>query len=397
MTQHASQFTVSEVFSQSKLDKPDSTSSYNNLAFGVVGVLCLPALLVILFVVIANRAYKTTFQRLILYYIFVGLFVEFSFGLLIKAVIGGHTWECMVVFNLYFYLFIVCYVYITVVTNYSLIQTLCILSRSPKFHKKVVWVECICITSAAVLPALYIWLPIRDSPVSQDIMLCEMDLETNATKQWYEDVITFNSILFVMSAEVVIICLVMCVTFCYIHQRIQYGKVATMLRNSLFLTIINATIMGLTLLYTAYAFYQYFGDTTPSQQLSEVVNITVGVCFPLALMVSILFQSVLSIRTAKGIQCCKSHCLSSRDKHSAVSGAATNPTSHPLNLPSSTESVSAPYTDGFKSMHCEGEKIPLIKKVSKTQFCPILFYRITSNLIHFFNRHTKKSHDFDNN
>ena len=29
-------------------------------------------------------------------------------------------------------------------------------------------------------------------------------------------------------------------------------------------------------------------------------------------------------------------------------------------------------------------------------FHPILFCRITNNLIHFFSRHAKRSHDFDN-
>ena len=100
-----------------------------NLLIGISGIICTPIVLVLLIVVVcAYKAYKTTFQRLILYYILITLVCEFAFALQILLDYPCQRWICVTVIYLYLYSILSWYVYTAAVTNYMFIIFFCSLS-----------------------------------------------------------------------------------------------------------------------------------------------------------------------------------------------------------------------------------------------------------------------------
>jgi hypothetical protein len=98
---------------------------YISIAAGISGIICTPIVSALLVVVVCGfRAYKTTFQRLILYHIIIALFCECSFALWVKIDFPHPRWFCIIAIYLYLYCTLSWYVYTTTVTNYLFLLTL---------------------------------------------------------------------------------------------------------------------------------------------------------------------------------------------------------------------------------------------------------------------------------
>ena len=261
----------------------------------------------------------------------------------------------------YLYLSLAWHAYVTAVTNFLFLVTLCIIKGSPNIGKGGKLVECVLILLAILSPVTLIWIPIHDG--SYEALHCN-----NQPSGWYEDVIILNVVVLVFSAEVVLVCIALCCTFCFIRKRIQNRRTIVLLKNLLYHAGINATMMGLHILFIIYSFYRY--RTHPSRSLSDAVYIVSGVGFSLILFLSIIFQSLLSVKSQSGEVGCKWCCTVNHRRHRDYMDTdrnenLTNPTSHPINQPSHTY-FSVPYTGAFtqvtpnEHIESEGEERPLI-------------------------------------
>ena len=323
-----------------------------NFVLGILGIVCFPIVLTILILVIfVYKAYKTTFQRLILYYIIIGLFCELTYALRIRLIFECQLRICEAVIYLYQYFLLAWYAYVTAVTNCSFLFTLYLIRGSSNIRHGGKLVECICVLLAIVAPMMYIWMPVCDG--NYEVLNCRSE-----PSGWHEDVIVFNILALLMSADIVLVCIALCCTFCFIRKRIQNKRTIVLLKNLLYHVGMNAIVMGLLILFTVYY-------THSSKSLSDTVSIVGAVGFPLVLFLSQLFLSVKS-RSGEGFKCCckvnhRQHHYLDTDRNMNL----TNPTSHPINQPSHTY-FSVPYTGAFtqvtsnEHIESEGEERPLI-------------------------------------
>jgi hypothetical protein len=93
------------------------------------------------------------------------------------------------------------------VTNYLLLLTLLLLRGNPKIWRHGKLAECFCVGLSLVLPAAYVWMPIRDGIY-----------EAPYSDKWDTDVIIFNIAVLVLCLEVLIVSLTLCSLFCYLRR-----------------------------------------------------------------------------------------------------------------------------------------------------------------------------------
>jgi hypothetical protein len=134
-----------------------------------------------------------------------------------------------------------------------------------------------------------------------------------------------------------------------------------------------SVIIGLVVLLEMYFFYEYYGHT--SELLSVIIYTIDGAIEPLALLISVIFQTLLSIRHQNGQYCQKIRKICCKSKLQVTQEGPymdtdskenqTNPPSNPLNQPSHTY-FSVAYTGAFTQVAsdehypCIGEHTPLI-------------------------------------
>lgn len=376
-------FQLSSIFSQNCANNDSEAGGRweRNIALGVSGITTSSMLLIIIFLVIfVLRAYKTTLQRLVLYYVIIGLFTELTFALqlsILKENVNHNL--CMAVIHLYLYARIACFAYITMMTNCLLFLTLCVMRGKCRFQQNnaTIIMEFVCITFAVLAPVTYIWRPLTSKSYE---VFCES--KTNLTNNsiiicnWHRDAIILNSIVFVMSAEVVTVSFALCVFVCLIRQKLVVrSKPASILfRSSLCHTLINAALMGFNMLFTVFCIYRYhFRHFSKTITKTAYVSI-IGVLIPLTLLISITFQFCVSVRMAKKprmkFKFCNHCCVVDQDVIIDETESKTSPISRPINQPSHTASISAPYTDAFTDITAslrnkckQGEKKPLLSNV----------------------------------
>ena len=134
----------------------DSELAYqedSNLVTGISGIVSAPIILTFLTVVVCVfRAYKTTFQRLILYHILIALFCECSFILQIQINSPHPRWLCVTAMYLYMYSVLSWYVYTTAVNNYLFLLTLRLYRGNPRIWQCGKFAECVCIFLSLTVP-----------------------------------------------------------------------------------------------------------------------------------------------------------------------------------------------------------------------------------------------------
>jgi hypothetical protein len=344
----------------------DTELEESSLVAGIAGIICAPIIFALLVVVVCGiRAYKTTFQRLILYHIIIALICECSFALQIQLHFSHPKWLCVIAIYLYMYSFLSWYVYTTAVTNYLFLLTLKLLRGKPKIWRRGKLAECFCVCLSLALPAAYVWIPIRDG--TYKALYCD---EVYYTK-WDKDAIIGNIVILVLCLEVLIVSLTLCSLFCYLRRVYKTQRqLTTLLKYFIYHTGI-CSVIGLAILSSTYFLYRYYRH--PSELLSAIIFYIGGVIEPLALLISAVFQTLLSIRHQNnqycqsiGKICCKSKRQARKERpymDTDRNENQTNPSSHPLNQPSYTY-FSIPYTGAFTQVtsdeHGIGEHTPLI-------------------------------------
>ena len=314
-------------------------SGYANGALGILFSLIVLATLVV--VVSVYKAYRTTFQRLILYYIIIGLSCELTFALQIVLNFSDENWICTPIIYFYLYFPLASHVYITAVTNCTLLLTLRLLRGKISLWRGGKWVELVCIVLTVIVPVFYIWIPIRDG--SFEAVNCNKSDQDMPT--WNGDAIILNLMVLAMCVEVLLVCIVLCSIFCAIRVRlrIRNRQTAILLKHLLFYSGINAMMMTVNLLSITYCFCRS-KITHLSNSASVIINVIIGTILPLIIFISVIFQAILSIRTANSQS--GSHTSSRVNYMRKADEFPTNPTSHPINQPSHTY-FSTPYTGAF--------------------------------------------------
>ena len=126
-----------------------------NLELGITGLLQLPVLFsVLLLMIFVYKTYRTTFQRLILYFVVIGLWFQFSCALWILLVyiqFGEERRVCIIEQFLSFSPLIAFYTYIAAITNFSLILVPCLMRGRPLSKRTSKWAECVCVALTAII------------------------------------------------------------------------------------------------------------------------------------------------------------------------------------------------------------------------------------------------------
>jgi hypothetical protein len=157
----------------------NDSESTSSLVAGIAGIICTPIVFALLAVVVCGfRAYKTTFQRLILYHIIIALLCECSFALWIHTD-SPPRWFCAIAIYLYLYCTLSWYVYTTAVTNYLFLLTLRLLRGNPKIWQYGNFAECFefCVCLSLALPVAYMYgyqfmmVPLKHYTVINSLLL----------------------------------------------------------------------------------------------------------------------------------------------------------------------------------------------------------------------------------
>ena len=351
----------------------DSEQSYGEvsptLVIGITGIICAPIVFALLAVVVcAFRAYKTTFQRLILYHIAITLWCECSFVLQIQI---NPRWLCVTAIALYSYCLISWYIYTTAVTNYLFLLTLRLFRRNPNIWQHGKFAEFFCIFLSLALPAAYVWRPIIHDGTCAAVS-CDKNFYL---KLLDTDNIILNIAILVLFLEALVVSIILCSLFCYLRRVYRAQRqLTTLLKHFIYHTGIVGVVF--TILTSTYSLYRYYSHTAKISSIIVAYNIIVAVVQPLALLTSAMFQTLLSIRHQNGQYCQKfcNICCKSRRKvtpreqpYMETDGNEnqTNPPSNPLIQPSHTY-FSIPYTGAFTQVtsdehyRCIGEHTPLI-------------------------------------
>ena len=344
----------------------------SNLVTGILGIICTPVIVALLTVVVCVfTAYKTTFQRLILYQIVIALICECSFALQIQINFSHPRWLCVTAIYLYLYSTLAWYVYTTAVTNYLLLLTLRLFRANSNIWQHGKFAECVCVCLSLASPMAYVWIPICDGTYEA------LNCDKLSSARWYKDAIILNIAVLVLCLEVLTVALTLCSLFCYLHRMYRAQKhLTTLLKHFIYHTCISGTVVGFALLMSMYCLYRYYYRSGhPSKILSGTVYTIGAVIEPLALFLSVVFQTLLSIRHQNGQHrktfceiCCKSRCKVPREQPYTGTDRnenQTNPSSHPFDQPSHTY-FSVPYTGAFTHVASDehyqstGEQTPLL-------------------------------------
>jgi hypothetical protein len=181
----------------------------------------------------------------------------------------------------------------------------------------------------------------------------------------------------VLCLEVLIVSLTLCSLFCYLRRVYKTQRqLNTLLKHFIYHTGICSIVLGLAIFWSTYFLYRHYRYHSELPSATIVIVYTIGdVIGPLALLISTVFQTLLSIRHQNSQYCqkiCKICCKSRRQvmqeqpyMDTDRNENQTNPTSHPLNQPSHTY-FSVPYTGAFTQVAsdehypCIGEHTPLM-------------------------------------
>ena len=362
--------------------KNDTSNDYEltevsniNLVIGIAGNVCAPIIFALLGVVVCVfRAYKTTFQRLLLYHIAITLLCECSFALQIQVKSPHPRWLCVIALALSSYYILSWYVYSAAVTNYLFLLTLRLLRGNPNIWQHGKFAECFCVFLSLALPAAYMWRPIHDG--TYEALGCDKNFSANNLKLLDTDFIIVDTAILVLFSEALVVSIILCSLFCYLRRVYRAQRqLTTLLKHFIYHTGISSVGVGLAILASTYALYQYYTQT--SKILSAIVAYIIAVVVQLlALLISAVLQTLLSIRHQNSQYCQKFCKICCKSRHKAIprerpymetdgNENQTNPPSNPLNQPSHTH-FSIPYTGAFTQVtsdehyRCIGQHTPLI-------------------------------------
>ena len=104
-------------------------------------------------------------------------------------------------------------------------------------------IELVCVIGSIVAPLAYVWLPFQNHMYGlgnqffcwiQYIKLVNGTCIVNN-----RNLIVVNSVFIGMSAEVILVCFVACVVYCFLHKIVQNRQSASLLKRSQYIIAIN--------------------------------------------------------------------------------------------------------------------------------------------------------------
>jgi hypothetical protein len=226
----------------------------------------------------------------------------------------------------------------------------------------------LCLLISCITRSIYVWIPIHDGAIKA--LYCDK----LSSAKWDKDAIILNIAILVLCLEVLIVSLTLCSMFCYLRRVYKaQRKLTKLVKHFIYHTSICSVVVGLVILWSTYYLYRYYRH--PSKILSAIVHTLGGVIEALALLISAVFQTLLSVRHQNNQYCqkiCKICCKSRRQvtherpyMDTDRNENQTNQPSNPLNQASHTY-FSIPYTGAFTKVAsneyypCIGEHTPLI-------------------------------------
>ena len=346
-----------------------------SLTVGMCGIMLFPVILVILFLMLfVYKTYKTTLQRLLVYYIILSLCFALSEALKITGAFTEihRRWACNVLQYLFISSQFAWYMYIAAVANFSLFLAINLTRMRGRCLSKQSnsYVECICVISA-IVTGLMIASVVEIYNHALKLECALVSANRFPTKFW----IIYSSLYVGMDLEVILVSFSLCALFCFIRQRIRNRKTAILLRNSVINVAVNASLVGLDSVRVRYYVHRWSTLSRYEFNASEstFVYTTLDVIFTLGISVAVIVQAVLCIQTSmERNTCCKRCCCTLKeDQHyAAIDGkdtcTATNPASSRISPPSYTN-FPIPYTGGFTQITAsinsdgESEQRPLIE------------------------------------
>ena len=292
--------------------------------------------------------------------------------LVLKVEGSGQDNFCETLGFLYVYSRFTWYTFIVLYTNCLLFFALRLRMGKPLSPLASKCIELVCIGGSIFAPLLYVWLPFQNQMYGLDnqffcwiqyIKVVDGECVINN-----RDLIIVNSVFIGMSAEVILVCFVVCVVFCFLHKIVQNRQSATLLKRSQYIIGINISFFVFCVIFIITTFVNI-------QPITLYISLYFSVLFPICLQVWITLYFLLSVNFKSCPRLC--HYLreqagristptpqSARDFGIDKSDTPTNPTSHPVNRPSHTY-FSVPYTGAFTQVsvsgHGDGEEAPLIR------------------------------------
>ena len=160
----------------------------------------------------------------------------------------------------------------------------------------------------------------------------------------------------------------LCSLFCYlrlVYKALSRRQLTTLLKHFIYHTGISSMIVGFMILVSVNSLYRHYHRSS-SKSLSAIIYAIDGVIEPLLMLMSAVFQTLLSIRHQNGQYCQKFYRICCKSRHKTTSQERpymdtdrnenqTNPPSNPLNQPSHTH-FSAPYTGAFTQVTVNSDK-----------------------------------------
>ena len=210
---------------------------------GIMGIQFFIIVLVILLLMIfVYKTYKTTFQRLILYYVILGLWFEFSYSLQILEAFSQERSVCIAVKYLHLSSVIAWYTWIMVITNFSLLLIPCLMRGIPVSKRSIRCVEYICVPVTVII-ALVQTVTLFVKHAQNDVgVLCTTSNPSDLRRN-----LIYQSICFCILLEVVLVSLFLSVFFHFIRRRLPSRQTALslLLKNLIYHFGINAFAMAM--------------------------------------------------------------------------------------------------------------------------------------------------------
>ena len=321
---------------------------YYDLAIFGVEIFCSCVMLLVLFLMIfVYKTFKTTLQRLILYYVILGLWFVFSYSLRIKLSIQ-EDWACIVATKLRFSAVIICCTYIFIITNLSLLLVPCLLRGRPVSKRSIKYVECICVvlTVFTALVQMVTFVKVAENDVA--------DKCTNPTVYYtkhFGAMLIFQTIYMGIILEVSLVSLFLSIFFYFIRRRINSQQIALSLslRNLIYHFGINTFAMAA---YSIGAAYNIAHDYVIYVNGYDVNLWEDSSMSPVLMGTFVLIHALFCMCTStqRNVCCAKTCKMCQRQGYAAIDGndveIATNPKSTRVSQPSYTN-FAPPYTGGF--------------------------------------------------
>ena len=353
---------------------PSTELKILHLIMSVSGIVCSIITLLLLLILLIARTYKGTLQRLGIYNITLGLVCEIVYGLQIEIHFktSGSKQDkfCETLGFLYVYSRFIWYTFVVLYTNCLLFFALQLRIGKPLSSLASKCIEFVSISVSIFLPLTYVWLPFQNEMYGLDnqffCWIQYIKLVNGTCVINNRDLIIVNSVFIGMSAEVIVVCFIVCVVFCFLHKIVQNRQSAALLKRSQYIIGINISFFVFCIIFIITSFVSI-------QPITLYVSLYFSVLFPICLQVWITLYFFLSLNfkscpklyrflRAQAGRISTPTPQSARDFGIDKSDTPTNPTSRPIDQPSHTY-FSVPYTGAFTqiSVTSPDEKDPLIK------------------------------------